>query len=171
MGNDKSGDPIEFMVAVYPKEDQADGTLDILEEMHHKGSIEILEAAVLVRDSTGDLKIHRKARLTHKKGALRGVLIGSVIGIVFPPSILAAAAFGAGVGAAMGHDKVDIGLPDDYVDELAAQVDPGESAIIAVLENKWLGQLVDGLEGFEKLYRHSLDANVATGLVFQPTDD
>ena len=94
---------MEIVAAVYPNLYDAQATLNDLVKLHNSGAIELIDAAVMVRERSGNLTITERAELTPAKGAKRGALIGAVLGVVFPPSLLASAALGAAAGAVALH--------------------------------------------------------------------
>ena len=66
--------------------------------------MELQDAAVLIQeDSSGKPKIKDRAEVTPKKAALKGAAAGGIIGVIFPPAVLAMGAIGAATGAALGH--------------------------------------------------------------------
>jgi uncharacterized membrane protein len=56
----------------------------------------------MVRERSGNLAITERGELTPAKGAKRRAMIGVVLDVVFPPSLLASAALGAAAGVATG---------------------------------------------------------------------
>jgi len=65
------------------------------------------------------------------KGAAWGAAAGLIAGALFLTPL-----FGAGVGALIGSvvgRKVDIGLPDDFVRQVSAQLKPQSSALVLVV--------------------------------------
>lgn len=111
-------------------------------KLHDAGSIELLDAALLVRQYSGKLEVEDRAELTPRKGAKRGAVIGAVIGVVFPPSILAAAALGAAAGAVVGK-AADQGIATQLLETLGAELKPGRSMEIAIADHEWYGSVVN----------------------------
>ncbi len=93
---------VELIAAVYPNTFEAQAILNDLVKMHKEGAVELVDAAVMVRESSGKLRISERAELTPTRGPRRGALIGTVIGVVFPPSLLAGAAIVVAAGAVTG---------------------------------------------------------------------
>ncbi len=64
---------------------------------------------------------------------LFGAVAGAALAIIFPPSLLAGAALGGVVGAAVG--KVgNVATKSDIAKELADVITPGTSGIVAVVD-------------------------------------
>ena len=52
----------------------------------------------------------------------------------------------------------------DAAKQTAKDLEPGTSAIIAVIEDKWVDDVVKGLEGYSKLLDEGLDADAVAAL-------
>ena len=151
---------VELMGAVYSNTAEAQATLNDLVKMHKTGAIELIDAAVMVREYNGELSIKERAELTPGKGAKRGALIGAVIGVVFPPSLLAGAAIGAAAGALTGR-VTDQGFENEMLQEIAEDLVPGHSAILAAVEHTWYSKMMDAVEGYERVVQRTLTADEA----------
>ena len=156
--------PISVLAAFYRNETEAGEALAQLKQMDKDGTVDIIDAAVMVKAEDGrKLKVNETAELTAKKGGVRGALVGGVLGIIFPPSILAMAAVGAAAGAAIGH-FTDQGFDNNLLKEIGENLPPGGSCIVAVVEETWLAKLSTALEGYVDLARYTLDADSAAKL-------
>ena len=78
-----------------------------------------------------------------RHGAWGGAAVGAVVGILFPPSIIASAAVGAAVGGAGGH--LWRGMSRADVKEFGDIIDDGQAALVIVGESK-LQQAMDKAE-------------------------
>ncbi len=121
----ESTSPISLIAAFYRNETDAGEMLAQLKQMDKDGTVDIIDAAVMVKAEDGrKLKVNETAELTAKKGGLRGALVGGALGIIFPPSILAMAAVGAAAGAALGH-FTDQGFDNNLLKEIGENLPPG----------------------------------------------
>lgn len=153
----------EIMFAVYDTEDGAAGAIESLKAMDKANSIEIVDAATLVKDSEGNVTVKQESLPTIKKGIGIGALIGGAVGLLFPPAVLASAALGAGIGA--GSTKLaQMALEDEDLKAAAEKLEPGTSAFIAVVDNTWVTQMQEVIAGYEDLATHTLDAE-ASGVI------
>lgn len=160
-----SNNPMEVYVAVYEKVDQAKGVLADLQKMHKDGIIELIDAAVLEKNAEGKVSVLETAEFTPKKGVVTGSIAGILVGLLFPPAVLASGVLGAGVGALVGK-LTDRGLFDNTeLQELANELEPGNSAIMAVMDDKWVEQFEKVLKGYTKLANHGLDATAAADIM------
>ncbi|MCI0814794.1 MAG: DUF1269 domain-containing protein [Chloroflexi bacterium] len=156
--------PISVFAAFYNNEEQAGKLLTRLKTLDKDGAINIIDAAVMVKADDGrKVKVIETAEFTPKKGAGRGAVLGGVLGIIFPPSILVMGAVGAAAGAALGH-FTDQGFNNNLLKEIGENLPPGGSCIVAVVEEKWVTQLTTALEGYADLARYALDAEASAKL-------
>ena len=155
----------EVFVAGYSDEGGAKSALTTLQEMDKAGSIEIIDAAVITKDMEGKVSVLETAELTPKKGAGKGAIVGGVLAVIFPPSLLAGVILGGGIGALAGK-FTDKGLFDNTaLKEAAEDLPEGSSAIVAVVEDKWVQQMATAIEGYDKLTNNALDAEFAADLM------
>ncbi len=161
----KPDKPIVVMVAVYTTEIDGDLTLATLNQWKKDGKIEVIDAAVMVREGTsGSFEIKKPGEPTAKRGAKRGAIAGGLLSVIFPPSILALGAAGAVAGAVVGHFR-DHGLDTDVLKEIGDRVPRGGSAIVAVIEERWVDQFAKVVKGYGELTSYSLDPEAAARLI------
>jgi uncharacterized membrane protein len=116
------------------------------------GSIDLVDAAIMVKDAAGNLMISETLEVTPEKGAKRGALVGGVIGAIFPPGILGAAAIGAAVGATAGHFR-KLGFTEDYLDQLNEELAVGRSALMVVVNEAGADSVRDAIDDYIRLNR------------------
>jgi uncharacterized membrane protein len=155
---------VELIAASFTDQYTAKQCLDQLKRMDKEGTIDLLDAAVLVKQADGKLKINEVEELTPKKGRRRGAVIGGIFGAIFPPSILISAIVGAVAGGALGR-FTDQGMKNEDLKAIGEELAPGHSAIIAIVEDKWVEQFTRAAEGYERLSRLSVDAEDAAVLI------
>lgn len=133
---------------------RASQVLNRLIEMDYDWTIDLRDAVAVYRDYSGKLRVDQSYQLTTGEGAAMGGLFGSLIGLTLgaiaapftagASTAVAAGAVAAGglgggmLGAAGGALdatwwKEDFGISDDFVKEVGTQVQPGDSAILALL--------------------------------------
>ena len=120
-------------IGVYPSEAAAQADYDIVKNLHAAGVIGTYDAAVVTKDDTG--KVHEnKDEMATRHGAWGGAAVGALIGILFPPAIIATTAAGAAVGGVSGH--LWRGMSRADVKELGELIDDGQAALVIVGESK-----------------------------------
>lgn len=117
---------LDTTVAVYDDVAAAESDWSALEEAAQSGACNIADAA-LVENTSGEAVILQ--RQSHH-GWGKGAVVGAVVGVLFPPSLLGAAAVGAGGGALVG--RMTRALGRGKVKDLGDTLDSGTMAIIVV---------------------------------------
>lgn len=140
-----SDTPVQLIIAAFNTPTGAEDVLDQLKAAKKEKLIGIQAARVLVKDEKGKIET-KDVGLTPAKGAVAGGVIGAVLGIVTGGVGLAVGAAGALVGGLVGKSKKE-GRFDAYrIEQIADALTPNSSAIIAVIEHKWVAELEAELE-------------------------
>jgi len=155
---------VELLAASFSDQNTAKQCLDQLKRMEKDGTIDLLDAAVMVKQADGKIKVDEIKELTPRKGRRRGAVIGGIFGAIFPPTILVSAIAGAVAGGALGR-FTDQGMKNDELKAIGEELKPGQSAIIAIVEDRWIEQFTSAIEGYERLSRLSMDADEAGVLI------
>lgn len=156
--------PVELIVAAFQTENGADNALKSLQAAKKQHLIAIQNAAVIRRDANNKLHISETADWGGGKGAAVGAIVGGVIGIIFPPSLLATGMIGAAIGGLAAKLR-DSGFRDDNLKEIGSALKPGTSAIVAVVEHTWVADLERDLaEQGAKTVRQAITADIAAQL-------
>jgi uncharacterized membrane protein len=156
--------PVEVFIAAFDNEQQAGAALDDFRTMDREGSIELIDAAVIVRGADGKVSFEETADPSGKKWAKRGAIAGGLVGLIFPPTILATAAVGAAGGGIWGKVR-DKGFQDSDLRAVGESLEPGSSAIIAIAEDRMIERLQQGLAGYQRLARHAVSAEAAATIM------
>src|SRR5258706_1381589 len=86
-----------ILVATYPDERAAREDYQVVKEAHAHGLVGSYDAALVTKDMNG--KIHEnKDETGTRHGTWWGIAAGAVVGVLFPPSIIGAAALGGVIG-------------------------------------------------------------------------
>ena len=132
--------PVQLIVAAFQDEKAASQALKALKQARREGLIGIQNAAVLHKDKKGKLHIAETADMGGGKGAALGGVAGAVIGLIAGPALLVPAAVGAVVGGLTAKLR-DSGFSDARLKALGENLKPGSSAIVAVVEHKWVAEV------------------------------
>ena len=155
---------VQVFVASFATEDEAGEVLKKLRAMDRDGTLELVDAAAVVKSAEGKVSFVETADPSGKKWAKRGAIAGGLVGLIFPPSILVSAAVGGAGGGIWGKLR-DKGFKDDELKAVGESLTPGSSAIIAVAEDKVVQQLETGLKGYERLTRHLMNADASAAVL------
>ena len=160
---------IELFVASYGSEHEAAAALKDFRSAERAGAIDLIDAAVVVHTADGKVKFDETADPSGKKWAKRGAIAGGIVGLIFPPSIIASAAVAGAAGGVWGKVR-DKGFKDEDLREVGESLPPGSSAIIAVAQDRMIEQLQNGLSGYQKIARHMVSADAAAAIVAEVDD-
>jgi uncharacterized membrane protein len=127
---------------------RASEVLNTLKDMNDSWVIDLNDAVAVYRDYSGKLRVDQSYQATTGQGAAYGGLFGGLIGAllaapftggasvaaVVAAGSLSGVALGATVGALdAGTWKEDYGISEDFVQRVGTMVQPGDSAIFALL--------------------------------------
>ena len=151
--------PVDLYVAAYDDPDAARGDWDAVKQLAKDDVIKVDGLILVSRRSDGKIHVDDDFHET-AKGAKWGAVGGAVIGLIFPPALLASAAVGAGVGAGAGAllshaDKTAI--KEDVEDTLP----PDSSGIVAVFEEQWAEDIDKALSNASNVTKEQVDADSA----------
>jgi uncharacterized membrane protein len=157
--------PIQLIVAAFKEESAADEALKSLKEAKKERLIGIQDAAIIRRDEKDKLHIKETADLGGGKGAAIGGVLGGVLGLIGGPAgVVVGGAAGAAVGG-LTAKLFDAGIPDDRLEEIGSALKPGTSAIIAIIEHRWVAEVEAELaEAGADVLTEALRADIAEQL-------
>jgi uncharacterized membrane protein len=145
---------------------RASAVLNDLQSLNDDWVVDLQDAVAAYRDYNGKLHVDQSYQMTTGEGAAWGGLMGSLIGLtiaaipftggasaVAAGTLAAGAAGGAALGAGAGAVdaswwKEDFGIPDDFVKEVGAMIQPGDSAIYALLRTANPDLLIAQFRGY-----------------------
>ena len=159
MGSDSNA-PVDLYIAAYMDADAARGDWDAIKQAASDDVIKVDGLVLVSRDADGKINVDDDFH-TARKGAKWGAVGGAVIGLIFPPSLLASAAVGAGAGLGIGalkshRDRKEIKA--DVEDALP----PNSSGIVALFEEVWVADVDKALSHADKVTKNEVDADRAT---------
>jgi uncharacterized membrane protein len=154
--------PVQLIVAAFNDAEEAGRLLDDLKLGRRAGLIGIIDAAAVVKDDDGTLKI-TNAKHRGRRGFFTGGAIGGTLALLSGPLGWATAAGGGVLGAIVGKVR---NVPfKASVEDLATSLTPGSSMLVAVVEHRWV-QVLEELvaELGAQVLREELKADIAEQL-------
>lgn len=130
----------DLIAIAYDDEYKAEEVRLALVKLQKEHLIELEDAAVVVKDKEGKVKLKQAVDLT-AAGATSGGFWGLLIGILFLNPLL-----GAAVGAAAGGITgalSDIGVEDKFMKDLGATFEPGTSALFVLVRKVTPDKVLD----------------------------
>ncbi len=125
--------PVFLFLGVYGDPAVARDDLEVVRDLHATGVIGTYDAAIAVKDADGSVHVDKWEKPT-QHGAWWGIGAGAALGILFPPSLLGAAAVGGVTGGLIGHFHGGMSRKD--VKELGEMLDSGEACLIVIGKDK-----------------------------------
>jgi uncharacterized membrane protein len=141
----------ELIVVGFHGKHRAGEVLDQLERLNEEWAIDLEDGVAAYRRDNGKFRVEESLNLTGKEGAgfggILGLMVGALLAAPFTAGASAAAAaaavgtgavtggsFGAAMGAADAIDwKERFGISDDFVKQVGGMIQPGDSAVFALL--------------------------------------
>ena len=132
--------PVQVIVAAFNEEKAADEALKELKMAKWAGLIGIQNAAILRRDKKNKFHVTELKDWGGGKGAAFGGALGAVIGVLAGPGALAIGVAGALIGGLAAKLR-DSGFSNERLQTVGQSLKPGTSAIVAIIEHKWVAEL------------------------------
>lgn len=153
--------PVHLLVAVFGDELLTKKAQDALKQAQRDRQIMLDNAAVLHKDERGKLHIHETIDMGGGKGAALGGVAEAAIGAIGGSALLVPAEVGALVGSLSARLR-DCGFSDVRLKKLGEDMLPGSSAIVIVVEHRWLAEVEQTLaEAGGDVSMEALSADVA----------
>jgi uncharacterized membrane protein len=144
---------------------RASQVLNILQDMNETWVVDLHDAVAVYREYNGKLRVDQSYQTSTAEGAgwgsLLGMFLGAILAIPFTGGTSAAAAaavatgtlggaaLGAGAGALDASAwKEDFGISDEFVRSVGSLVQPGDSAIFAMLRTLDRQIVADRFRGY-----------------------
>ena len=151
-----SDKPIFVYAATYSSTDDAWSDYDVLLELHAEKLVGTYDVAVVNKDRDGKVHVHKHEKAT-QHGAWGGIAVGALVGLIFPASVVGAAAVGGLAGGLGGHFKSGISRSDAR--ELGEMLDEGEAALVVIGESRVEEQLDKALTHAVRSFEKEVDAD------------
>ncbi|HEY4894871.1 MAG TPA: DUF1269 domain-containing protein [Solirubrobacteraceae bacterium] len=144
--------------------DQADALADYdaLLDLHETRLVGTYDVALITKDADGKVHVQKHEKPT-QHGAWGGVLVGALVGVLFPPAVAGvatvggAAAIGGVVGGLGGHFSEGMSRGD--AKELGDLLEAGQAALIVIGDSGAKEELDKALTRAEKSVEKEIDAD------------
>ena len=147
--------PVFIYAVTYSSTGDAWADYDVLLEWHAEELVGTYDVAVINKDEKRKVHVHKHEKVT-QRGAWGGVAVGALCGVLFPPSVLGAAACGGVAGGLGGHFRK--GLSRGDLKELGEGLLEGEAALVVIGNSRVKERLDKALTRAEKSIQKEVDA-------------
>jgi len=158
VGSDSNA-PVDLYIAAYPDAKGAQEDWDAIKQLAEDDVIKVEGLILVSRGSDGKIDVEDNFH-TAARGAVWGAVGGAVVGLIFPPSLLASAAVGAGAGLGIGglkSHREKKAIKADVEDTLPTN----SSGIVALFEERWVTDVEKTLTHADKVSKHEVDPDSA----------
>lgn len=154
--------PVAVYIAAYADAGAAQSDWDALKQMEDDDVIELDGLLLVSRDALGKIEVKDDAHAV-KRGTIIGAVGGAVVGLLFPPSLLAGALVGGGIGAGIGGLKSH-GDKKEIKQDAEQALPLNSSGIVAMFDVTWEPQIDKALADADNVTKHGVDADSANEL-------
>jgi uncharacterized membrane protein len=151
--------PVNLYIAAYADPDAARADWDAIKELAGDDVIKVDGLVLVSRRSDGKIHVDDNFH-TAAKGSAWGAVGGAVVGLIFPPSLLAGAAVGAAAGLGVGG-LVSHGEKAEIKADVEETLPLNSSGIVALFEEQWATDLEKALSNANNLTKQQVDGDSA----------
>jgi uncharacterized membrane protein len=148
--------PVFIYAATYGSLADAEADYEGLLDLHAADLVGTYDVAIIDKDDEGKVHVEKHEKPT-QHGAWTGIAVGAVVGVLFPPSIIGAAAVGGLSGGVIGH--LARGMSRGDMKDLGELLDEGQAALVVVGESRVQEQLDKALTHALKTIEKEIDAD------------
>jgi uncharacterized membrane protein/sporulation protein YlmC with PRC-barrel domain len=151
----------DLIILAFGGQGKADEALSALKRLEKEGIIVGGNAAVLIKDQHSRVFLKETEDVDAKHGALFGAIAGGLIGLVGGlVGVIVGVAAGAVTGGVAAR-RIDMGFPSAYLKNLQQGLQPGCSAIVALVKHESVEKVTQALAEFQgQLFRRTLTEEV-----------
>lgn len=151
-----------LVVASFATLDEAREAYEMLKDVDDR-TLRIEGVVILTHDDGGKLKVVKVTDHSTRTGLAWGALGGLLVGVFFPPSILAGAVVGGAAGAVVGKAR-QVHHKHEIADRLVDTIGPDQSALIALVTDPRAERLQKALDKADKIVSEAVDKAAADEL-------
>jgi uncharacterized membrane protein len=151
--------PVDLYVAAYADADAARADWDVIKQLADDDVIKVEGLILVSRRSDGKIHVDDDFH-TARKGAKWGAIGGAVVGLIFPPSLLAGALVGAGAGLGVGG-LVSHGQKAEVKADVEDALPLNSSGIVALFDEQWATDVDKALGKASNVTKDQVDGKSA----------
>ncbi len=148
-----------LIVAQFPTMEGAEAAYAQLQEIERTSPLKIDGVVIASCDADGKIHLGKVTEHSTKTGLKWGVVGGAVLGVIFPPSIIASAAALGTAGAALGKAR-NVFNRAGLADELAGVMKPNTAGIIALVEDTAVVEIRKALDEADRIVEQAINKQV-----------
>jgi uncharacterized membrane protein len=149
-----------LIVAQFPTRADVEAAYAQLQEIERNSPYKIDGVVIAECDAEGKVHLGKVTEHSTKTGLKWGAIGGAVLGVIFPPSILASAVGVGAFGAAIGKVH-NVMQRKGLSEELASVMRPNTAGIIAIVENTAVVEIRKALAKADRIVDKAIDEQLA----------
>jgi len=149
-----------LVVGRFPTMDEAERAYDLLEAVERDSRLRIDGVVIASCDADGKVHLGKVTEHSTKAGLKWGVVGGVALGVLFPPSILAAAVGGGTLGAAIGK-VTNLSHRAGLAAELEGVMEPNTAGIVALVEDTAVVEVRKALAKADEIVEKAVAKEIA----------
>ena len=149
-----------LIVAQFPKMEDAEAAYRTLQDVERSSALKIDGVVIASCDAEGKVHLGTVTDHSTKTGLKWGAVGGAVVGVIFPPAILASAATLGAAGAVFGKVR-NVFNRRGLADELAEVMQPNTAGIIALVEDTAVIEIRKALDKADRIVEKAIDEQLA----------
>jgi uncharacterized membrane protein len=149
-----------LIVAQFPTRAEVDAAYAQLQEIERNSPYKIDGVVIAECDAQGKVSLGKVTEHSTKTGLKWGAIGGAVLGVIFPPTILASAVGFGAFGAAIGkvHNVME---RKGLAERLAEVMRPNTAGIVALVENTAVVEIRKALDKADRIVEQAIDEQLA----------
>lgn len=151
-----------LVVASFATLDEAKDAYEMLKDVDDR-TLRIEGVVILTHDDDGQLKVVKVTDHSTRTGIAWGALGGLLVGVFFPPSIIAGAVVGGAAGAVVGKAR-QVHHKHEIADRLAEAIGADQSGLIALVTDPRAERLQKALDKADRIVSEAVDKAAADEL-------
>jgi len=156
---EQTNKPVFLYVATYSNYDDAKADYGEVKQLYFDGVIGVFDAAVISKDATGQVKIH-KTEMPTQYGGWGGLAVGALVGIFFPPYLIWELVGGAALGTLLGH--LWAGMSRSDLKDIGETLQASTATLIVVGRSRLQEALQNATKRAAKQFEKQLNTDVET---------
>ena len=154
---------LSLSISIFKNKGIKDQAIQLIKSMH-KDNARILAAIAIDKEISGEIH-YKDIGMSPTKGAFSGLVLGAVAGVLTGGIGLVLGSAGALIGGLVGSKKYQESFSDVRLHEVVAALEPGSSAIVAVVQQDSLPELENNIANLDAEFFHAeLSADLAEKL-------
>ena len=152
-----------LVVASFATLDEARDAYEQLKEVEDGDTLRVDGVVILTHDGDGMLQVVKVTDHSTRSGLGWGAVGGVLVGVFFPPSILAAALVGGAAGAVIGKAR-QVHHKNEIADELAGVIGDDQSGLVALVTDPRAEKIQKALDKADRIVKKAVDKAAADEL-------